>query len=150
MQMEGEWECALSIPDLWAKLTDAAFLASCLERVDVVKAEHETATWKMRPTLGFMTGSIETTLTVHDLAPMTSMNATVFSKGIGASTTVETHLVFAPTEQGSRVHWEANVTQLTGLLKMAPQGLVQGAAQKVVTDVWEQIGRKIANEAPTQ
>jgi carbon monoxide dehydrogenase subunit G len=144
MQMEGEWESHLAPDEVWAKLTDAAFLAGCLENVDIVKSDHEAATWRMRPALGFMTGSIETTLTIHDLIPMTSMDATVFTKGIGASTTVETHLTFSPKDLGSVVHWQANVTKLTGLLKLTPTGLVQGAAQKVVSDVWTQIGNKLA------
>jgi carbon monoxide dehydrogenase subunit G len=150
MQMEGEWESRLAPADAWAKLTDAAFLASCLEGVDVVRTEHDVAVWRMRPALGFMTGSIETTLTIHDLTPMTSMNATVFSKGIGASTTVETHLTFSPKEQGTCVHWTAHVTQLTGLLKMTPRGLVEGAANKVVSDVWTQIGNKLSVDSPPQ
>jgi carbon monoxide dehydrogenase subunit G len=143
MQMEGDWETTLGLEQLWSKLTDAGFLASCLEGVQVVQAEQNKAVWRMRPALAFMSGSIETTLTIHDLAPQTTMNATVFSKGIGATTTVETHLAITPHGQGSRVHWQANVTQLTGLLKMVPSGLIQAAAQKVVADVWDQIGRKM-------
>jgi carbon monoxide dehydrogenase subunit G len=143
MQMEGDRDFAQPPAELWPKLTDASFLASCLEGVQVDRSESAVAAWHMRPTLAFMTGSIEVTLTILDLVPQTEMKASVFSKGIGATSTVLTRLTFMPRDGGTRIHWKAEVTQLTGLLKLIPPGLIQAAAQKVVEDVWGQIFRKL-------
>ncbi len=57
------------------------------------------------------------------------------SKGIGSSNTVETALTLTPADAQTRVRWTAEVTQLGGLLKMVPSGLIRGAAQKVIEDV---------------
>jgi hypothetical protein len=35
------------------------------------------------------------------------------------------------------------VTQLGGLLKMVPQGLLQAAAQKVIADAWAALEKKL-------
>ncbi len=35
------------------------------------------------------------------------------------------------------------MTQLGGLLKMVPSGLIRGAAQKVIEDVWDGIAKKL-------
>jgi carbon monoxide dehydrogenase subunit G len=144
MQMEGDRDFVLPPQELFTKLSDAVFLAGCLEGVEVLRAERSAAAWRMRPKLAFMTGSIDTELTILDAVAPTAMKAMVFSKGIGATTTVVTELAFQAHGAGTRVHWKADVSQLTGLLKMAPPGLIQAAARKVVEDVWTQIERKLA------
>jgi len=42
------------------------------------------------------------------------------------------------------VSWTAEVTQLGGLLKMVPAGLIRGAAHKVIEDVWDGVAKKLA------
>ena len=49
----------------------------------------------------------------------------------------------APEGTGTRVHWKADIQQLGGLLKAAPQGLIRAAAEKVIHDVWTHIERKM-------
>src|SRR5712691_10634367 len=105
MQMEGDRDFALPPAELWTKLTDARFLAGCLEGAQVVRAESAVAGWRMRPALAFMTGSIEVTLTILDSVTHQEMSAMVFSKGIGATSTVMTQLTFAERDGGARVHW---------------------------------------------
>ena len=43
---------------------------------------------------------------------------------------------------GSRVAWRVDVTELGGLLKAVPQGLIKAAAQKVITDAWTSVDGK--------
>ena len=45
---------------------------------------------------------------------------------------------------GSEVQWSGDLTELGGLLKMVPRGLLQAAAQKVIADVWAALKRKVA------
>ena len=50
----------------------------------------------------------------------------------------------APAEGGgTAVHWTGDLTEVTGLLKMVPKGLLQGAAQKVIDDVWAAVAAKL-------
>src|SRR5207248_6651771 len=135
---------ALRAPELFARLSDAAWLVGCLTEVHVIRAEVDVAAWSMRPALSFVAGTIDTTLTIAQRTPPAEMRATVTSKGIGATATVETHLTFAPQGEGTRVHWEMVITQLTGLLKLVPKGLLQATAQKVIDDVWTQIEKRLS------
>ncbi len=144
MHAQGDRDFALRASELFARLSDAAWLAGCLTEVHVVRAGPDVAEWSMRPTLSFVAGTIETTLTITERTPSAEMRATVLSKGIGATAQVETHLTFAPQGDGTRVHWEMAITQLTGLLKLIPKGLLQATAQKVIEDVWTQIDKKLA------
>lgn len=144
MQAAGDRDFALRMPELFARLSDAAWLAGCLTEVEVTRAEPDVAAWSMKPKLAFIAGTIDTTLTITERRPPEEMRATVFSKGIGATATVETHLTFAPEGEGTRVHWEMAITQLSGLLKLVPKGLLQATAQKVIEDVWTQIEKNVA------
>src|SRR5262245_24785737 len=144
MRAEGDRNFALGVTELFARLSDAAWLTSCLSEVEVTRAEPDVAEWSMRPKLSFVGGSIHTVLSIAERKPPNEMRASVASKGIGATAIVETHLTFAPQGDGTRVHWEMEITQLTGLLKLVPKGLLQATAQKVIEDVWTQIEKKLA------
>jgi hypothetical protein len=39
--------------------------------------------------------------------------------------------------------WRAEVKSLGGLLKMVPSGLIRGAAQKVIEDVWNGVADQV-------
>jgi carbon monoxide dehydrogenase subunit G len=67
------------------------------------------------------------------------------SKGIGSSSEVETALDLSPCEQGTKVAWRAEVKSLGGLLKMVPSGLIRGAAQKVIEDVWNGVAQQFGH-----
>jgi len=143
MKADGDRDFALPPEELFARLSNAAFLAGCLKDVEVVRASADEAEWKMRPKLAFMSGSIESVLTITGRASPDEMRASVLSKGIGATAKVETRLTFVPHGEGTRVHWELEIVQLTGLLKLAPKALIQAAAGKVVDDVWQMIESKL-------
>jgi carbon monoxide dehydrogenase subunit G len=146
MHLEGDKDFSLPIDFVFARLSDAAFLAHCLNDVEIVRAETDAAEWKLRPALAFVAGTLDISLTITERNPPTAMKAIVFSKGIGATVTVETVLSLTPADSGSKVRWTLDVTQLTGLLKLVPKSLMQGAALKVVEDVWEQIMDKLKSE----
>jgi carbon monoxide dehydrogenase subunit G len=74
----------------------------------------------------------------------TTARLSLLSKAIGASSDVEAVLTFAPAGAGTRVHWTADVKSLSGLLKLVPSGLIRGAAQSVIDDVWKQVDAKLA------
>ncbi|MBA4063390.1 MAG: hypothetical protein C0501_06695 [Isosphaera sp.] len=143
-QFQGEKTFPLPVAEVAAGLSDAAFLAGCLPDAEVSEATPERAVWKQRPKLSFLTGSLTTELTrtAHD--PGKSVSFGVVAKAIGASSTVGTALTFAPADGGTVVRWAAEITQVTGLLKMVPGGLIRGAAEKVIADVWEAVAAKLA------
>ena len=148
LQFEGDNEFPYPTAELWARLSDARFLVQCVSGIDAVKlAEPAVAVWTLRPGLSFARGTLEVTLTVVEAVPSSSVRLLIHSKGIGASSDVEVMFTLIPQDNGTRIHWTTEVTQLGGLLKAVPHGLIKGAAQKVIADVWAEAEVKLAREA---
>lgn len=146
MQFDGDRDIVLPPEHVWPKISDAAFLAGCLDGVEVVRAEADAAAWKARPGLSFAAGTLDITLTIVERQPPTRMRTMLFSKGVGASSTVACELTLESRDAGTRVRWFAEITELTGLLKVVPKGLIQSSARKVIDEVWQQVAAKFARD----
>jgi len=145
LHFEGDKDFPQPPAELWAKLADARFLAECIPDVQNVSlAEPAAAAFTVRPGFSFVRGTLEVTLRVADAVEGKSVRLLAHSKGIGSTSDVEAALSFAPQGGGTRVHWAADVTQLGGLLKAVPQGLIKASAQKVIADVWVSVERRLA------
>lgn len=150
LRFEGDRDFTSDQADVFAKLTDARFLVTCIPDVEsLVQVESNHATLVLRPGLSFMRGTLEVTLQVAEVTPPAAATVLLHSKGIGSSSAVEAVLTFRPREPGARVHWSAEVKELGGLLKMVPAGLIRGAAQKVINDVWTRVEAQLAPENPS-
>lgn len=143
-QFEGDRDFALAPQALWEKLSDARFLVTCIpDVVSVARAEAAEAVCTIRPGFSFVRGTLELTLRVAEAVAGQSVRLSLLSKGMGNSSTVEAALALAPHDGGTRVHWVAQIKEMGGLLKMVPQGLVRGAAQKVVADAWSAVEARL-------
>jgi carbon monoxide dehydrogenase subunit G len=143
-RFEGDRDFTQPPTDLFSKLTDASFLVTCLPDAESVsEQEADRAALTLRPGLAFARGTLEVTLQVVEKTPPTAARMLLTSKGIGSSSTVEATLALAPNGDGTRVHWVAEVKELGGLLKMVPQGLIRGAAEKVLNDAWAAVEAKL-------
>jgi len=137
IQFEGDRDFALPPAALGEKLGDARFLVKCIPDVEsVARAEPAEAVCTIRPGFSFVRGTLELTIRVAEAAADQPIKLLLLSKGMGNSSTVEATLTLAAREAGTHVHWQALVKEMGGLMKMVPQGLVRGAAQKVVADAW--------------
>jgi carbon monoxide dehydrogenase subunit G len=142
---DGERTFNLGPDQLWPKLRDMAFLATCIPDASVHQgATRDRAAANVKPGFSFMRGSLDVTAEVIDAKEPTSLKYRLTSKGIGSSSVVETALTLTPHEQGTKIVYRAEVTSLGGLLKMVPSGLIRGAAQQVIEDVWTGVTKKIA------
>jgi carbon monoxide dehydrogenase subunit G len=131
--------------DLWARLTNAHFLVQCIPDVETVtRVDADGAECILRPGFSFVRGTLEITLVVAEKTPTSFARVLSRGKGIGSTSTVEVTLTLTPREQGTSVHWTADITELGGLLKAVPQGLIKAAAQKVIGDVWQRVEAKLA------
>jgi carbon monoxide dehydrogenase subunit G len=147
VHFDGDKEFGQSPGGLWSKLSDPRFLVQCLPDVESVsRAEADAAEFKLRPGLSFVRGTLEVTLRREDAVREKSVRFTAVGKGIGSTSEVETVLSFEPKEEGTRVHWTADITELGGLLKAVPQGLIKASAQKVIADIWAAVEKKINDE----
>jgi carbon monoxide dehydrogenase subunit G len=144
MQFEGDKDFSKAPADVWARLSDGRFLVQCIPGAEsVARAEADEAVCKIRPGFAFVRGTLEVTLRVKERQPDSAVRVTLTSKGVGTSSEVDIAMTLTPQDGGTRVHWKAEVTQLGGLLKMVPKGLIRGAAQKVIGEVWANVEAKI-------
>jgi carbon monoxide dehydrogenase subunit G len=142
----GERTFSTSIDELWPRLSDAAFLARCVPDATLKdEPQRDRAQYSVRPGFSFARGSLDVTLEVLERQAPEAARFRLTSKGIGSSSVVETALKLMADAAGTKVSWSAEVTQLGGLLKLVPAGLIRGAAQKVIEDVWDGISRKLAD-----
>ena len=145
LHFEGDKDFPQPLADVWSRLSDARFLVQCIPELEAVsKSEPDTAVGTLRPGFSFVRGTLELTLLVAEAVQASSARYLVTSKGIGSSSSVEVNLSFTPQASGTRVHWTADITELGGLLKALPQGLIKGGAQKVIGDIWAGVERKLA------
>jgi carbon monoxide dehydrogenase subunit G len=148
MQFTGDRDFGQSPADLWTKLSDARFLVECIPDTTATgQPEKNRAQCQVRPGVSFVRGSLDVNLEVAEAVEATSVRFVIASKGIGSAADVETTLAFGPHEGGTRVHWEAEVKRLGGLLKAVPAGLIRGAAQKVIADIWESVSKKLNDKS---
>jgi len=146
LRFEGDKTFGRPQAEVWAKLTDARFLLECLPDVDQVSvAEADQAVFVIRPGLAFVRGNLDVTARIIEKVEHTSIRYLLLSKGIGSSSTVETLLTLVARDNQTQVHWVAEVKELGGLLKLVPSGLIRGAAQKVIGDVWNRVEAKLAS-----
>jgi len=145
IHFEGDKTFPLPVAEVAAKLSDAGFLANCLPDAQVSEATPDRAVWKLRPKLSFLTGSLTVEMTTTAREAGKSVAYKVFARAMGASSTVVTELSFSEAAGGgTAVHWTGDLTEVTGLLKVVPKGLLQGAAQKVIDDVWAAVAARLA------
>ena len=143
MHFEGDKEFALAPKDVFAKLSDARFLAECIPgREAVVRAEPHEAVVVQRPPFAFVGGKLELTIRVLEATPDV-IKLAQHAKGIGTTSDVESVVTLTPRDGGTHLHWKAEVKNLGGLLKMVPTGLIRGAAQKTISDVWQEVEKRL-------
>ncbi len=145
MQFSGTEHFSQSQQDLWNRLTDLTLFARTLPHLDKVeKVEQRLLECRVRPGLSFLAGSLRLKFEVMDEQPPSSAKMRITGKGVGASVVVETSMRLATIETGTQLDWESEVLELGGLLKPVGRGLIEAAAQKVITDGWASFRAELA------
>jgi carbon monoxide dehydrogenase subunit G len=134
MMLNGKEVIAAAKETLAIKLNDTVFLASCLPKVLEVKEQSPEKTIVIQET-GFTFAKGKLTLTISRLAD----NKVRFeSKAMGGASVVDVSFSTADQE----VAWSAEIN-LTGILKLVPKGLIEGAARKIILDIMDGVREKI-------
>jgi carbon monoxide dehydrogenase subunit G len=137
MQFEGDKDFPLPPEQVWPRISDARFLVDSLNNPEqVLLREPNAGEWRVKPAASFISGTMDTRLEITERKPPEEMTVVLTSKAIGSNSTTVVKFNLMPNEGGTRIHWQAEITQLTGLLKMIPKGLIQATAKKVIEDVW--------------
>ena len=124
--------------DLWALLTNTAFVSRVIPDVDRIdRIDVSGFVCRVRPRFSFLTGSLELTFELTDLLPQERLKVRSRGKGIGAAVVVESELCLVSVESGTEVRWTGTIVSREGLLKPVSAGLIQGAAQRVIESFWK-------------
>jgi carbon monoxide dehydrogenase subunit G len=146
LQFEGDTDFTQAPAIVWSKLSDIHFVAECIPDVESTTfKEPDTAVVTIRPGFSFVRGTLEVEIKLADRVENEWMRVLGHGKGIGSSNDVEIRFDLASQGAGTRVHWKADVTNLGGLLKMMPKGLLQAAAQQVIGDIWATVRNQMGN-----
>ena len=145
LHFEGDKDFAQPAAEVWPQLSDARFLVQCIPGLETVaEATPTLARCVLRPGFSFVRGTLEVTLTVVEAVANTLTRVHASGKGIGSTSVIEVILRLAPGDSGTQAHWTADITELGGLLKAVPQGLLKAAAQRVLTDLLAAVDAKLA------
>lgn len=144
LTFDGERGLPLPPQQLWPKMRDAAFLVQCIPDGTVAGTPtRDHAECSVRPGLSFVRGSLESTIDILAASEPSSVKIQLGSKGVGTSSEVVVHLAIEAKDETSWIKYHAEVTRLGGLLKAIPGGLIRGAAQKIIEQVWENVGKRL-------
>jgi carbon monoxide dehydrogenase subunit G len=150
IRFENDRDFRFPLEEVFARLTDVPFLVQCLPDVESVRDVGPTeATVVVRPGLGFLRGKLDARIQVVEKEQPKHARWTVSSRGIGSSAEVDVRMNFLGQPEGARVHWVAEITSLGGLLKMVPSGLIRGAAEKVISDIWSAVEARLSSTTPS-
>lgn len=144
LTFDGERSFSLPPAQLWPKLRDASFLVQCVPDGTVIGTpQPDRAQCNVRPGIAFIGGSLDAEISILDAVEPSSVKIQLSSKGIGTSSDVVVSLGIEAKDGGSWVKYLAEVTRLGGLLKAVPSGLIRGAAQKIIDQVWANVEKKL-------
>jgi carbon monoxide dehydrogenase subunit G len=147
MQFTGDQELPLSRGAAWRKLSDVRFLVQCVPGGEKIEQAEETrAVCTLRPGFAFVRGTLELTIERREAEPEQALCFAMHGKGVGSSSDVESRLTLEEKDGRTYIRWTAEVTKLGGLLKAVPPGLIRGAAQKVIQDMWKNVTAKLSEE----
>ena len=104
----------------------------------IERSDGESLVCRVRPGLSFLSGSLRTTITRREEASPGALRYGIDSRGIGAGAVANVHIRCLPDGgRRSRVEWQVQVEELSGLLKPVGASLIEAAMGKVAAATWE-------------
>lgn len=138
MNFAGTEHFDIASAELWARLNDMAFIASVIPDVDKIERLEPTGfTCKVRPRFSFLTGSLELSFAIVEAVQMEKLVVRSRGKGIGAAMVVDIEIHLAATANGADLEWTGTIVSREGLLKPISASLIQGAAERVIQNLWQ-------------
>ena len=138
------FECSQS--ELWARLTDMAFVSRVIPDVDRVERIDSTGfACRVRPRFSFLTGSLDLVFELIDPVPDERLKVRSRGKGIGAAVVVEAEMQLAAADSGTELKWNGTIVSREGLLKPVSSALIQAAARRVIESFWKRFREAIAS-----
>lgn len=127
---------------VYAALTDLDALSKNIPDVQsAAKVDDRTLQCTVRPGFSFVRGTLKSTIRLLETVPDERVKIGVTASGIGMGMEIEARLKIDPLDGGARskLTYEAQVMQRSGLVSAVPAGVIAGAAEKTIRDGWEKV-----------
>lgn len=131
---------------LFAALTDLDDLAKNIpDAQSVSRVDDSTLNCVVKPGFSFIRGTLKATIRLAESVASERVLLAVQASGIGMGMKIESRLTIEPVDGGakSRLRYEAQVMERTGLVSAVPAGLIHGAAEKTIRDGWEKLRARV-------
>lgn len=143
IHFEGIESFELSIAELFPKLTDANWLALSVPDAMILETSHDEAEWNLKPKLTFVTGMLNTKLTVSERKPNDYAYFKINGSAGSSGSKIVATMAFQPTSTGTEIRWTGEITEIVGLLKMVPKPLIRTTAEKMIEDLWLSVRNRL-------
>jgi carbon monoxide dehydrogenase subunit G len=144
--IRGEETFNASPQKLFAALTSLDELSRNIPDLQTAtKVDDRTLQCTVRPGFSFVRGTLKSTIRVVEATPNEAVKIGLSASGIGMGMEIEARLQIQPLEGGgkSKLVYEAQVMQRSGLVSAVPAGVITGAAEKTIKDGWERVRRHV-------
>lgn len=140
LEFSGEELFAAPPEALFAAMTDVRLIAQCIPDLTSSNViDGQTLECVVRPGFSFLRGTLKVRIRIEDLQPPNHATSRVESSGIGQSLKLVSRMAIAPAEGGSKLVWQAEVTERKGLVAAISPALIRGAADQVIRQSWSKI-----------
>ena len=149
-QFGGEEVFAAPPQRLFGVLTDLDTLAATIP--DLVSSERpdaQTLKCVVKPRFSFLRATLRLAISLADIDPPRSATMHVAGQGIGVALEVTSSLNIEPDGSGSRLRWSARIDRRGGLMATVPAGLIQGSADQIIRQAWQQVRERLGEAGST-
>lgn len=144
IHLSGEEQFSQSREKLFDCLTDLTFMAKTVPGLEKIEhVEPKSLRCRVKPGFSFLAGSMKLAFEITDEKPPDEAIMRVKGKGIGSSVTIETAVKLVSENNETKLQWNSEVKELTGLSKIISRGLVEAAAKKINQETWSSFRRAL-------
>ena len=115
------------------------------ERTEKVHAivDERTVDCVVRPGFSFLRGTLKLRIAFTEFEPTTKAAMLINAQGIGLTMAAVTKMQLAPTGEGTKLAWQAEVTELKGLVATVSGGLIKAAAEQLIRHGWGEMHKRL-------
>lgn len=147
LQFSGEEHFAAPPHEVFRHLTDVDSLtASIPDLVSAQRVDERTVDCVVRPGFSFLRGTLKLRIAFTEFEPTSQATMLINAQGIGLTMGAVTKMQLAPTGEGTRLDWQAEVTELKGLVATVSGGLIKAAAEQVIRHGWSQMHQRLSGK----
>lgn len=146
-RLSGQHPLPFPVQHVATKLADAAFVVSCLNRVDqLLKADVDHAHWKSKVGFGLLSSTADLTLHIRERTP-DAIRYELLTKIAGGQGVAETILRFTAVDQMTMiVNYESHIRERTGMLKIVAESIILSTAKTLIDETWSNVETKLRAE----